>query len=379
MDRTGNGLEALVKTGRTLVELAQEIERQANAKRDYLVQTAAVEVVPVVEAERPEDRVLLTVPGGSIEPLGINSLAHEQLDEWAEIPRKYYRRMLDEQPALLANNLNTWLRAKPATRMVRSLDGRARAWLSNVYRPMDYVEMAEAVLPVLRLLDLEILSCEVTERRLYLKAVDRRITLDLPTGRKMGDGSHVFFDTLSPALVISNSEVGCGALSVEAGVWTKVCTNLAIASQRSMRKYHLGARADLGAEVMALLSDDTRRKTDAALWAQVRDVVKAAFDRAKFEALVDSWKGATEQKIEGDPVKVVEVVSKKLAITDGERPSVLRHLIEGGDLSQYGLFNAITRTAEDLPDYDRATEFERLGGKVIELSPADWKPLATAA
>jgi len=35
--------------------------------------------------------------------------------------------------------------------------------------------------------------------------------------------------------------------------------------------------------------------------------------------------------------------------------SVLRDLIEGGNLSQYGLINALTRTAEDAKSYDRAT------------------------
>jgi hypothetical protein len=41
-----------------------------------------------------------------------------------------------------------------------------------------------------------------------------------------------------------------------------------------------------------------------------------------------------------------------------------------------GLANAVTRTGEDVPDYDRATEREAAGGRVIELSPADWKSLA---
>ena len=41
---------------------------------------------------------------------------------------------------------------------------------------------------------------------------------------------------------------------------------------------------------------------------------------------------------------------------------MLRHLIEGGDLSAYGLVNAVTHFAQDVDDYDRATEFEALGG-----------------
>lgn len=92
----------------------------------------------------------------------------------------------------------------------------------------------------------------------------------------MGDGSHVFFDTVSPAIVISNSEVGGGALSIETGVYTEVCTNLAMIGT-NLRKYHTGARAAVSDEVYALLTDDTKRATDTAVWKQVRDLVKSAF------------------------------------------------------------------------------------------------------
>jgi hypothetical protein len=55
----------------------------------------------------------------------------------------------------------------------------------------------------------------------------------------------------------------------------------------------------------------------------------------------------------------------------------------GGDLSAYGLVNAVTHFSQDVDDYDydydRATEFEALGGKLIELAAGDWKELAHAA
>ena len=53
--------------------------------------------------------------------------------------------------------------------------------------------------------------------------------------------------------------------------------------------------------------------------------------------------------------------------------------VAGGDLSAYGVVNAVTHSAEDVEDYDRATEFEALGGKLIELSSSEWKEIAEAA
>ncbi|HXJ65420.1 MAG TPA: DUF932 domain-containing protein, partial [Actinomycetota bacterium] len=241
---------------------------------------------------------------------------------------------------------------------------------------LDNVDLLEAVLPRIAELGVAVVSCEVTEHRLYLKVVDRRIERDMPL--PMGTG-HARFDTLSPALVVSNSEVGSGALSVQSSVYTGGCTNFMVINERSVRKYHVGARADLGEEMYALLSDETRRITDEALWRQLGDVVSGAFDVAKFDAQVEKLKSATEDQIESDPVKVVELTAKKFGFTDAERGSVLTHLIRGGSLNRYGLTNAITRAAEDLPDYDRASRFEQVGGQVIELPRSEWAQLARAA
>ncbi len=76
--------------------------------------------------------------------------------------------------------------------------------------------------------------------------------------------------------------------------------------------------------------------------------------------------------------EVVEVTAKRFALNDGERSSVLKHLIRGDDMTQWGLANAITRAAQDVESYDRATELESLGGTIVELPQATWKVLATA-
>lgn len=359
-----------MKTGKSIVELATEISRRADAKKDFIGDTRQMTVYKNGEAK-------LKLEGVGEFPIG--DVARSQICEHTGIPSRYFDRMLAEQPQLWESNVNTWLNANPAKRLVRTLDGSARAFLSERYRPLDNEQLAEAILPVLVDLDLEIMSAEITDRRLYVKAVDRRILVDMPTGKKWGDGSHTFFDTHSPAIIISNSEVGCGSLSIEAGIFTKLCTNLAIASTRSMRKYHIGRAGGNEENIRELLTDETKRLSDAAVFSQARDVVKAAFDRAKFESLVGEFQETTTQMIEGDPVKAIELVAKEFTLNDGERGSVLKHLISGGDLSRYGLLNAITRTAEDLPDYDRATDFERMGGKVIELPRRDWDRIAKAA
>lgn len=42
------------------------------------------------------------------------------------------------------------------------------------------------------------------------------------------------------------------------------------------------------------------------------------------------------------------------------------------------MLNAVTRTAQDVESYDRATELEELGATVMTLPSAQWKQLASA-
>jgi len=363
-----------MKTGKSLTELAQEIERRSAAKRDFIAPT------PKLSMDVLETQAMLQL--GEAAPLAINDLAHGQIAEYVGIPRAYYQRMQQHEPKLLAANVNRWLHddeeRKDDKRMVRTLDGNVRALLSNKYRPLENEDLAQAVLPVLLDEGFLILSSEITDRRLYIKAVDARIERDVPSGKRMGDGSHHFFDTISPGITISNSEVGFGALSIERSIYTKACTNLALIGS-VMRKYHTGARAELSDEVYAMLTDDTKRATDVALWGQVRDLVHAALQPETFDKTVAKLTDASDQKLEGDVVEVIELSGKKLGLIESERQGVLRRLIEGGDLTRYGLHSAITRHSADVPSYDRATELERVGGQIIEMGQQEWSRLLKAA
>ncbi len=355
-----------MKKGKSLVDLATEIARQADARRDFNVPTQLLEMDPELKLVFGEHQ------------FPIEDLAHTQIAERTGVPGAFYNRLRNNHPELLRHNVNTLWKEEPSKRLVRTLDGSTRAFLTDSYRRFDNVDLAEVVLPVLTELNLNIISAEITNRRLYIKAVDQSIEADVPTGKALGDGSHTFFDTVSPALQISNSEVGLGALSIEVGTLTKMCTNLAWMSGKGMRKYHIG-KSDASEEIERLLSDETRKASDKAVYMTMVDVVKNAFNEAKFRDTVEEIKGGTTRKIEADPAAVIELVGERFSMNKDSRASVLRHLIEGGSLTQYGLANAITRAAEDEVSYDTATEFEKAGGAIMMLPANDWKEYAHAA
>lgn len=350
-----------MKTGKTLVELAQEIERQAASKKDYIAPARKLTM------ELEENVPVLMMQNGVPQRLGITGTAHNQIAGRLGIPQGYYDRMMKEKPGLLAGNVNAWLDSDNRY-MVRTLDGNARALLSDRYRPLDNLDLAECVLPTLSGGQARVESCEITESRLYLKAVTPRITAEVKKG-----------DVVQAGLMISNSEIGLGAIKVEPLVFRLICLNGAIVNDMAMKKQHVGRKNAFleydNAE--QFYKDETRQADDRAFWLKVRDVVKAMMDEAIFNRIVDRWREATEQKITADPVKVVERVNKRMGLSDVEGGGVLRHLIEGGDLSAYGLMNAITRTAQDAPSYDRSTELERMGPQILELPRQAWAELAT--
>lgn len=360
-----------MKTGKTLTQLATEIERRANAKSDLVVSTKNVQMIGGTR---------LAV--GADHAFNVNAIAHQQIGSHLDIPKVYYDKMLADAPELLANNVNAWFQKYPTPRMIRTLDGNARAFLSDKFAPdMENEDLAEAVLPVLLDLKLDIMSCEVTDRRLYIKAVDPKVTRELAkTGARFGDGGHTIVRVNSPAITISNSEVGMGALSVQGGIYDSFCSNLASFGERSMRRAHVGQRHTIAeGELYAMLSDKSKKLDNAALWSKVQDVVRGVFNATMFNQLIDKIEGTQADKIEGDIVKVVNLSTKRLGLTESEGNSVLKHLIEGSDLSRFGLYNAVTRMSQDVESYDRATELERIGAQLIELPKADWKVLAEAA
>ncbi len=352
-----------MKSGISLPQLAQELTRQQHAKRDFLVLNRALRLVQVPRDTQP--RLLLAF---GPEQLPVQPYAHGQFAQVLGIPKPYYDRLLQHAPALLTTNVNHWLGASPARRLVRTLDGAVRAYLSERYRALDHGDLAEAVLPVLAEdPQLEMASCQITATRLYLKAVTPRLTAEVRKG-----------DVVQAGIVISNSEVGAGSVRVEPLLYRLACLNGMIVNDLAMKRYHVGRSNGHGDDaIQALLRDETKALNDRAFWATVQDVVQGTLQEATFQQIVDRWRDATQELITRDPVQVVEVTAKRFGLSEPERGQVLRHLVDGGELSRYGLANALTRASQDVEDYDRATDLERLGGQLIELPRQAWQELAT--
>lgn len=344
----------------SLTELAAKIEGNKALKRDWIVETPSL-AMEIDEDEKPA----LVVPGANGARIGILETAHDQIGARLGIPAKYYDRMRAEDPELLAINVNTWFQADPQKRMIRSLGGDARAFLSNRYNRIENEEIAEVALPVLAgIPDVKIVASEVTDRRMYIQAVAPRIQGEVKKG-----------DIVQAGVMISNSEIGMGTVTVAAIFWRLWCNNGAVSLEKH-RSYHVGRQI---ADSEELWRDDTRAADDRVVLLKVRDMVAAAVDETVFTKRLVKMQGLTLDTVTGDPAKAVELLGQKVGASEDERGGILRALIEGGDLSAWGMLNAVTAQAHTAKSFDRAIEFETAGGALLDLPKGDWTRILEAA
>ncbi len=338
---------------KTIQNLYEELERQRSARKDLIADTRSVTVSSAGKLS------MITVEaGGDKLSYRISDLAHRQIADRLGIPFKYYERMRQENPALLDSNINGWFNAAPEKRMLRTLDGKLRAFLSDRYRRLDNLELVDHVLPVIAgMKGCEIASCAVTETNLYIKVINKSMRTEVVPG-----------DVVQAGFVISNSEVGLGALKVEPLVYRLVCKNGLISKDLAHKKYHTGRQVEDTDNAYELYSEATLAADDKAYFMKVQDIVSAAVDEAKFMLTVNKLRMAMNIKTGADPVQTVEVLGDRYVLNKNERASILRHFIMAGDLTQYGLVNAVTRSSQDVADYNRATELERIGGILLDES-----------
>lgn len=356
-----------MKAGITFEEMAAEVLRQSEVKADYAIDTRRLEMeyCETGMVMRMLDENAVDV----VEPLDVGQIAHRQIGTHLKIPASYYDRMHGENPELLAVNVNSWFKRAPTQRMLRTLDGTARAFLSNRYRRIDNLEILQAVLPIIgEMPDARFESCQITDSRLYIKVVNPRLETEIARG-----------DIVQAGVLISNSEVGQGAVNIQPLILRLVCLNGMVVNDAKTKKNHVG-RVNTFDENYQLYSDKTLAADDQAFLMKVQDTVRAAVDEAKFNRVVNMMREAKQARMNTTDVPaVVKLASTEFKLTESEGNGVLNHLVGGQDLTLYGLSNAVTRYSQDVDSYDRATDLEGIGYNILAMPRQQWNRLNQVA
>ena len=341
-----------MKQGKNLKALAAELKRQHDNKCDFIVNTRNLQIQT---NSKGESKLTFTFNNKPVS-FNVNDNAHQQIASRLNIPIRYYQKMQLESPQLLDQTINDSFKKVAENRMLRTLDGTTRAFLSDRYRRIDNLEICAAIYPFIESTKfLSVESAEVTDFHLYLKVINKRFKAEISKGT-----------TIQAGFVISNSEVGAGCLKIEPLIFNSVSKNALIFKNCLHKTNHIGRQFKFSApcEIPA----DERNYNVTILTKLQKDIQAAVSDSETFDTIIQLLKQVKQIPLQKNIVKAVESLTNDFSLSPNERGDILRQLCICEDYSRYGLIQAISAASKISNSYERATELEHIGGDLLTLS-----------
>ena len=367
----------------TLQNLLIKVQEQANRSQDFLAPTNQLQLMTGDRGDGSNvSQIIMEQTGGMpTQILSANEVAFDQIAQRAGLDVRTARRLQQGYSTEFDGLINAIWRKEPAVRMIRAYDngnntGMARAFVSDKFKTFDNVHLLQSALPQLMESDAQwkVVNGTVTDKRLYLRLKSELIT---------GEGAAVG-DTMALGIGMSNSEVGCGSINVYQMFWTLACLNGMQTEKRTRKSHITGARGD--ADTWGLLSDEAKDADNHSLSLQIRDLTAAYASRESFDEVLEKMRTAHADTVNGSPQAAVESLGKVLSLTKKDTASVLDGLLAtigqagytGQPVTRATMVNAVTAVAHQV-DADNVDDWQKLGGRVLDLPRSDWQRVAMAA
>lgn len=275
-------------------------------------------------------------------------------------------------------------------------DGVLRAFLSNSYRCIDNLDVLLAALSGLGeagMADGVDVHGDLTERRMVVRVRSTQIAALAPellkgyrspfdgspsgagwTPERVANASRGEGMSYKPGeepivfagFLLTNSEVGGGALDLRPELTIRVCKNGLTINGSAIRRVHLGGKLDDGA---IRWSDATIKANLELVKRQVADAVAQWMTPEFLVETVDALERDAGTPIEDAPA-VIQAVSKKLGFTEAEASGILGMFTRGGQMTAGGVMQAVTAQAQATEDGDRALELEYAGVDAMRAAVA---------
>ena len=368
------GLESVEK----LVERANVL---ASLKRDYVA-----DVRNTFMHYDGEDAFSLTIG----HPLGIsgeanyniNDVALRQMGSWAHIPMSYINHMRNSgHHQLLVDNFNQWFE-KPKhvnnfRRLYRGMAGEFsessgvwRSFHSDKFQRVDHEHILEDILPALQELaeefgGIRVVSCQITDDKMYLKVIFPELE------------AKVVGDVVRMGLSIGNSETGMSNVYILPLLDILRCLNGMVLPHRGVKRRHIGSAIESDGQVT--YAEDTIEANLKAIKLQVRDSMTDVMNSFKDGSLIKELEESGDSTKVREPAKAIEATAKLFSLTDKETDVAKISWGKLHDYSKWGMMNAVTEVANTHESYDRASELEIIGGKIISMPSYQWDRIALAA
>lgn len=166
-------------------------------------------------------------------------------------------------------------------------------------------------------------------------------------------------------LEFANSETGAGAFTVSPRAVVQICNN-GLTTSVKFRRTHLGASLSEG-EID--WSKETVTHALNLITSQVTDATAAYLNTDYLHKLVNELMVAKGLEVADIP-KAVEVVQRRFSFSDAETASVLSCMTRGGDMSVFGLGQAITAAAQGVETSDRQADMEEAFATIVDTPAA---------
>ena len=364
----------------SLTQLMQQVQDQAARKADFLTPTSDLQKVTNAETREPE--LIIEAKGG--EPtrhLKMNSVAFQQLAAHCDIEARTARRLQTHYPFEFDNLINAHFDQEPKRKMLRTFldtdetNGTARALLSDRFKTYDNNDMLQTVLPPIMENEsqLQVVQANISDSKLYMRFKSLVHT---------GAGANVS-DIMANGVGFSNSETGQGSVTAYQLFWTLACLN-GMQTENKTRSSHITSARD--SDDWGLLSGEAQAADNRALNLKLRDLVSAYSSREMFDQVLDQMKAAAADTIEGEysVADTVQNLGTVMRLTKKETSNVLDGLMstigQAGyenhrPLSRATFINAVT-AAGNKCDIDQTDDYQRLGGRLLNMPARDWNRIA---
>lgn len=253
----------------------------------------------------------------------------------------------------------TQMERKPWPRLLRVLDGHVQGFVSTRFNiGYDAHRTFPALMDALSVSGLNIESAAVTGEHAYIKALSRRVT------------GAVLHQPVQFGLCLSTSDVGLSRHRASLLIYTLECLNGMIVASVDCQLSHTHRGRSLWRNDDGELDGEADpEKIEAAIATMGIDMVKL-LDERNIGRIIEQINGVAEARIPRDEKKLEPALRKAGISPRGETDIVLSHLAQNNRYTLWGLSSAITRTAQDVGSYDRATQLEAIGWKVIANPPS---------
>lgn len=258
----------------------------------------------------------------------LSDLAVTQMCQKLDIPVKYYKRLPEAMQSQVANyDLG---RMNGQNFLLRGRGEIIRAFLSDRYILYDNSQIAETVENLLAQADVTVNTFVLEETHMFLKIISEEI-MDPTTGLKAG-------------ILIGNSEVGMGSVSVEPFVFRLSCTNdLVVTYEESFRHPHIHLSASELSNRMAIGISNT---------FEVANSVLDTFLQTRREPVPD-------------PVETIRKLAESRSLSRKFTDQVVNCYQSDPEPNRFGVINAFTNAAHGLAPLPRI-EMERYAGSLLE-------------